>query len=546
MKLPSHSIIGNREIEGPRTITSFDPATGREVGAVTALDADGVGLAVEAARRAFTGWAATPVAGRAAILQRWLEIMIAEADEVAALATAENGKPISEALLVDIVPACATLEYWAGHAERHLAFQRVAPEQLLFAHWRLAGYRLDPLGVLAAITPWNYPVAIPMWEIVPALVAGNTVVFKPASATVLTGLALVDQARRAGLPEGVLNGVALPGSVTDALVDHPGVAKVFFTGSVGVGRHVAGRCAARLAPVQLELGGNDAAVVAADAPLERTARSLVWGAFMNSGQSCASVERVFAVDEIHDRLVRRIVQLTAELKVGDPTRRDTDLGPLTTSEQRDTVVAHVADAVAKGARVLCGGAVPDGPGWFYPPTVLVDVTDEMLLMHEETFGPTLPVIRVRDLDEAIARANDSRFGLTASGFTASHETAARLQRELAAGVVGINEHGIVAAGEVTGSWGGLGESGIGRAHGPFGLHEMVNVKYVFTDPGDDPAAPWHYPYDEDFAQFIGAAVPYLFTAGMAKHAHLRALASTRRFVERVRKTTLLRHLDKLV
>jgi succinate-semialdehyde dehydrogenase/glutarate-semialdehyde dehydrogenase len=546
MKLQHHSIIGNREVEGPRRITSVNPTTELEVATVSALDADGVGLAVEAARRAFPGWAATPVAERLAVLRRWLEIMIAEAEELAALATAENGKPISEALLVDIVPACATLEYWADHAESHLAFRKVAPELLLFAHWRVAGYRLDPLGVLAAITPWNYPVAIPMWEIVPALVAGNTVVFKPASATVLTGLALVDQARRAGLPDGVLNGVALPGSVTDALVDHRGVAKVFFTGSVEVGRHVAGRCAARLAPVQLELGGNDAAVVAADAPLERTARALVWGAFMNSGQSCASVERVFAVDEIHDRLVRRIVQLTEELRLGDPTRRDTDLGPLTTKEQRDTVVAHVADAVARGARVLTGGVVPGGPGWFFPPTVLVDVADDALLMHEETFGPTLPVVRVRDLDEAIVRANDSRFGLTASGFTASRETAARLQRELAAGVVGINEHGIVAAGEVTGSWGGLGESGIGRAHGPFGLHEMVNVKYVFTDPGDDPAAPWHFPYDEDFAQFIGAAVPYLFKSGGGRYAHLKGLASSRRFIERVRKTTLLRNIDKLL
>ncbi len=212
-------------------------------------------------------------------------------------------------------------------------------------------------------------------------------------------------------------------------------------------------------------------------------------------------------------LVRRIVELTEELEVGDPSRRDVDLGPLTTKGQRDIVVEHVADAVAKGARVLTGGEMPDGPGYYYPPTVLVDVTDDMVMMHEETFGPTMPICRVRDLDEAVEKANDSRFGLTASGFTTSPETAARLQRDLAAGAVGINEHGIVAAGEVTGSWGGLGESGIGRAHGPFGLHELVNIKYVFTDPGDDDAAPWHYPYDEDFGQFIGAAMPYLYKRG---------------------------------
>jgi succinate-semialdehyde dehydrogenase/glutarate-semialdehyde dehydrogenase len=546
MKLQKHSIIGNREVEGPRTITSVNPATEEEIGSVSAILADGVDLAVAAAKDAFPAWAATPVAERQAILRRWLEIFIDEGEELAELMSSENGKPISEAMLVDVVPACATLDYWAKHAHTHLAFKPVAPELLLFAHWRVSGYRFDPLGVLAAITPWNYPVAIPMWEIVPGLVAGNTMVFKPASATVLTGLALVDQARRAGMPDGVLNGVALPGSATDALVDHPDVAKVLFTGSVEVGRHVARRCAERIIPSQLELGGNDAAVVAADAPLERTARSLVWAAFMNTGQSCASVERVYAVDEIHDRLVERIVELTEELVVGDPTRRDVDLGPLTTKGQRDIVAEHVADAVAKGARVLTGGVTPDGPGYYYPPTVLVDVTDDMEMMTEETFGPTMPIQRVRDLDEAIEKANNSRFGLTASGFTASPEIAERLQRELAAGAVGINEHGIVAAGEVTGSWGGLGESGIGRAHGPFGLHELVNIKYVFTDPGNDEAAPWHYPYDEDFGQFIEAAMPYLYKTGFGKYSHAAALMSSKRFIQRVRKTTLLKNVKKLV
>jgi succinate-semialdehyde dehydrogenase/glutarate-semialdehyde dehydrogenase len=546
MQLPKHSIIGSREVEGPRTITSINPATEQEIGAVSAIETDGVEAAVRTAREAFPVWSATPVRERQAVLRRWLEIFIDEGEQLAELMSAENGKPISEALLVDVVPACSTIAYWAEHADRHLAFRPVAPEQLLFAHWRTSGYRFDPLGVLAAITPWNYPVAIPMWEIVPGLVAGNTMVFKPASATVLTGLALVDQARRAGVPDGVLNGVALPGSATDALVDHPDVAKVLFTGSVDVGRHVARRCAERIIPAQLELGGNDAAVVAADAPLERTARSLVWGAFMNTGQSCASVERVYAVDEVYHRLVERVVELTEQLVVGDPSRRDTDLGPLTTSEQREIVIEHVADAVAKGARLLTGGVTPDGPGFFYPPTVLADVSEDMIMMREETFGPTLPIARVRDLDEAIDRANGSRFGLTASGFTSSRATAERLQRDLDAGAVGINEHGIVAAGEVTGSWGGIGESGIGRSHGVFGLHELVNIKYVFDDPGGDRAAPWHYPYDEDFGRFIGAALPYLYKPGLGKYAHLTDLVSSRRFIERVRKTTLAKNFRKLI
>jgi succinate-semialdehyde dehydrogenase/glutarate-semialdehyde dehydrogenase len=401
------------------------------------------------------------------------------------------------------------------------------------------------LGVLAVITPWNYPVTIPMGELVPALGAGNTVVFKPASATVLIGLALGDMARRAGMPPGVLNTVALPGSATDALLDHAGVVKVFFTGSVDVGRHVARRCAERIIPVQLELGGKDAAVVAADAKIERTARGLVWGAFVNTGQTCASIERVYAERPIYDRLVKRVVELTGQLKVGDPSKPDTDLGPMTSKGQRDIVVRQVAEALAGGARALTGGELPQGPGFFYPPTVLVDVKESMEVMHEETFGPVLPIVAVDSLEEGVRRANDSKFGLTASGWTSSQSTAARLQRELDAGTVTINEH-LVTAAEVTGSWGGVRDSGIGRTHGQFGLYNMVNIKYVIRDAGGDDAMPWHYPYDEDFGRFMESSMPLMFGKGLGKYASLGTLASTRRFRQRVRKSTMLANFDKLL
>jgi succinate-semialdehyde dehydrogenase/glutarate-semialdehyde dehydrogenase len=398
---------------------------------------------------------------------------------------------------------------------------------------------------MAVITPWNYPVGIPMAEILPAIGAGNTLVFKPASATVQTGLMIADMARRAGLPPGVLNTVALPGKATDALLDHPDVVKVLFTGSVEIGRHVARRCAERIIPAQLELGGKDAAVVAADADLERAARGIVWGAFMNSGQTCASIERVYAERAVYSKLLDRIVRLTRELRVGDPFDESTDMGPLTTRGQRDIVRDQVAAAIASGARALTGGAEPDRPGWFYPPTVLVDVTDDMEVMREETFGPVMPVVAVDNLDEGIRRANDSRFGLTASGWTRSRVTAERLQRELSAGVVTINDHAVAFA-EATGAWGGLRESGIGRAHGPFGLHELVNVKYVVHDPGDDAATPWYYPYDGDFQEFLETAMPLLYGSGLDKYAQLDRLAATRRFRERVRKTTLLANVGKLL
>lgn len=286
-------------------------------------------------------------------------------------------------------------------------------------------------------------------------------------------------------------------------------------------------------------------MVARDARLERTARGLVWGAFMNTGQTCASIERVYVERPLAEKLIKRIVELTEALQVGDPADPDTDVGPLTTRDQREIVISQVNAALAAGARALTGGEVPDGPGYFYPPTVLVDVDEDMEVIQEETFGPVMPIIVVDSLNEAIARANASRFGLTASGWTSSDSIAQRLQAELRAGVVTINDHAVAFA-ESTGSWGGLGESGIGRAHGRFGLHELVNIKYVAHDPGTDRAAPWYYPYDEDLGRFLGAAMPLMYGRGLDKLATLDTLASTKRFRQRVRKGTLLANLHKLL
>jgi len=529
MKFLQHSIVRNEETPGPGVIRSINPATEELISECSALDTDGAVDAVSAATDAFPDWARKPVSHRVAILDRWLEIMLAEQDEMAQLISLEGGKPVAEARLVDVFPGLETLKYFRDHAEEMLAFKPVEPEQLLFRHWK-TGYRFDPLGVMAVITPWNYPVGIPLAEIVPALVAGNTVVFKPASATILTGLLIGDMARRAGIPAGVLNTVALPGSATNAILDDPRVCKVLFTGII---------------PAQLELGGKDPAVVAEDANLERTARGLVWGAFVNSGQTCASIERAYVHRDIYPKLIQRIRELTLEIRVGNPQDITMDMGPLTTSGQREIVAGQVEAALKAGARALTGGELPGGPGFFYPPTVLVDVRDDMDIMVEETFGPVLPIMKVSSLEEGIQKANASRFGLTASGWTSSPQIALKMQEELRAGVVMINDH-VVAFAEATGSWGGLGESGIGRAHGEYGLHELVNIKYVVYDAGKDVATPWYYPYGADFDQFINAAMPLLYGKGLDRYASLNRLASTRRFRDRVRKTTLAANLKKLL
>jgi acyl-CoA reductase-like NAD-dependent aldehyde dehydrogenase len=537
------SIIDNRDVSGPATIATTNPATGELIAEVSALDENGARAAVDSARVAFPAWAATPIAERQRLLLRWLEIMVNEADALATLVSREGGKPVAEARLVDVFPGCEVLAYLARRLPSLLAFKPVRPRIVLFSHWR-AGYRFDPLGVVAIVAPWNYPVAIPMNGIAAAVAAGNTVVFKPASATVLIGLALADMARRAGFPPGVINAVALPGRATDALIDHPAVAKVLFTGSVGIGKRVAQRLAARLVPSQLELGGKDPAIVAADCDVERTARGVVWGAFMNTGQTCASIERAYVERPVFEKVLHRVVELTERLRMGDPFDADTDVGPMTTAEQRDEVHAQVAAALAGGARALTGGVLPEGPGSFYPPTVLVDVREDMTVMQEETFGPLLPIVPVESIDEAIERANSSRFALCASGWTRSRATARRLQREVEAGVVLINES-VVAFGESTASWGGLKESGIGRTHGPYGFLEMCNVKYVAADWGRDRSMPWYYPYDADFGSFMAAAIPALYARGARKAAALVRLAATRRFMSRVRKGTLLANPHRL-
>lgn len=540
---PLASLIANQEVRGPSTLVTVNPTTEEVLAEVSALDASGAREAVDAAARAFQTWSRTSLAQRQSLLAAWLRVLLAQSDELAQLVALEAGKPLTEALLVDIFPACEALSYLARHLPALLKPRPTPPEQILFAHWR-AAYRFEPLGVVAVITPWNYPVAIPVVEIAQALACGNTVVFKPATATVLVGLALADTLRKAGFPPGVVNTVVLRGSHTAAVLDDPRVVKVLFTGSVEVGKQVAKQAASRLCPVQLELGGKDAAVVAADAHLEHTAQGLVWGAMQNTGQTCASIERVYVERPLYEPLVARVVELVNALKVGNPLWPDTDMGPMTTPEQRQVVISQVQEALDRGAKALTGGFVPAGKGTFYPPTVLVDVTDDMIVMKEETFGPVLPIMPVDSLDEGIARANASRFGLTASGWTRSRRKAARLMAELAAGVVTINEH-VASFAEPTASWGGIKDSGIGRSHGFFGLLELVNIKYVAESYAKGPS-PWYYPYDRDKHQFLKAALPALYAHGKAKLSAFKTLVRTETFWARVRKTSLLAHWPKLL
>jgi len=498
-----HSWVENRPLEGEGGVRPVvHPGSGETFAQASLLSAEQASSAVAAAERAFPAWNALGFRERGRFLLRMAHAIVEEADEIAALIAREQGKPASEAHMVEIFPTLETLKHLALHAEEILREDPVESQVLLFAH-KEARLLYVPYGVVLSITPWNYPFSISLTGLAAALAAGNTVVLKPAPATTLVGLKIGELARKAGLPSGVVNVVAVDDSVAAALVEDPRVRKILFTGSVATGRKVMATAAKNLTPVVLELGGKDPAIVCRDADLARAAKGIVWGAFMNCGQTCASVERVYVEEPVAQAFIDLVVEETKRLKVGDPTKPGADVGPMAMERQRRIVEEHVKDALASGARALTGGELPPGPGYFYPPTVLTGVDHSMRIMKEETFGPVLPIMNVPSLDEAIRLANDSEYGLTASGWTRSAETARKLQEGLDAGVVSINDC-VSSYGEPTAPWGGVKDSGIGRTHGLAGLKEMVQVKYVTRDTSRRPLL-WWFPYGDELERLAPVA-----------------------------------------
>jgi len=535
-----HSWIAGREVEGRAgERTAVDPATGRAFARASLLDAAQAGSALAAAQAAFPAWSRTSFRERTHLLDRLREAIVDEADELARLIEHEQGKPFAEALVAEVVPSLDALRHLSAHAEDLLRDDVVEAHQLLLAH-KDARLVYAPIGVVLAIKPWNYPWAQSLPVVASALVAGNTVVLKPAPATTLVGLRLGALARKAGFPDGVVNVVATDDAVAASLVEDARVGKIVFTGSVATGKKVMAAAAKNLTPVVLELGGKDPAIVCADADLDRAAKGIVWAAFMNAGQTCASVERVYVERPVAEAFLANVLEETERVRHAGGG----EMGPLTLERQRRIVEEHVADAVARGARVLTGGTTPDGPGYYYPPTVLVDVDHTMAVMREETFGPVLPIMVVDSLDEAIRLANDSPYGLTASGWTRSEATARRLQGELSAGVVSINDH-VSSFVEPAAPWGGVKWSGFGRIHGLPGLREMVQAKYVSLDRGRGPEL-WWYPYDAGLADLMSRTPAALYSASFFRRLGAQlGLLRFGRFWRRFGPWRLLANLDKL-
>ena len=484
-------------VAAPGELRVVNPATLELVGTVAATDPAAVQELVTEAKVAQEAWGETSPGDRRKVLEQVSKDVLRRAEEIADTVVAETGKPRVEAYTSELFPALDTLAWLARHAEALLAPERVGYPQLHLKHKRAVLY-YEPLGVAAVVAPWNFPFAIPFTQSAYALAAGNSVLLKPSELTPLTGALVAELFAAAGAPLLLAQG---DGAVGEALVTSRGLGKVLFTGSAEVGRRVAAAAGERLVPVTLELGGKDPMLVLDDADLSRAVDGALWGSFLNCGQVCSGVERIYVEGDLFEPFVEELARKAAEL----------ELGPLISAEQRDKVAALVDDALAHGARALTGGRAPERTGWFYEPTVLVDVPDTARIEHDETFGPVVTVARTSDENAAVRAANDSTFALGASVWTSDAERAKRLAHRLRAGTVWHNDHAY-SYGAAQAAWGGRGESGFGRTHSKHGLYDLTAPKFVDRDSGRVPV-PWWFPYDENAAGAFHGALAALYTGG---------------------------------
>jgi acyl-CoA reductase-like NAD-dependent aldehyde dehydrogenase len=500
-------------------LESFSPTDGHRLGAVPTLEPEDIQGVVDDVAEVQPFWAALPIAERARYMRRAAQVIIDAMPELTELLTREQGKPRNESYVMELLPTVDALHWIASEGQKILADERISLP--IFMKQKRARFTYEPLGVVGVIAPWNYPWSIPFSEVAIALMCGNGVVLKPASLTPLIGERIQRVFERAGVPEGLVRTVHGGGRVGQALVESS-AAKIFFTGSVEVGRGVGVSCAERLKGSVLELGGKDPALVLSDAHMGNAVSGVLWGGFANAGQTCSGIERVYVMRDVAERFTEGLVEGAKRLRVGDPMSWDTEIGPMVSHDQMELVDELVQDAVANGAELRCGGRVqPEGlpDADYYAPTVLTGVTHDMRIMREEIFGPVVPVITVDSEDEAIALANDSEFGLGASIWTTDRARGERIAHRLETGMTWINDH-MFSHGACSCAWGGAKDSGLGRSHSKFGFYECVNIKTLAYEPGLTRNLWWH-PYDKSLGSTMLASAKLLYGRDDDKPAALR-------------------------
>jgi succinate-semialdehyde dehydrogenase/glutarate-semialdehyde dehydrogenase len=458
------------DAESKRTIPVTNPADGSVIGTVPALSAADTRRAVEAAERAFPAWRGKTAKERAKILKAWHDLMIANQDDLALLMTAEQGKPLNESR-GEVGYGASFIEWFAEEGKR--AYGDVIPSP---TNDRRIVVTKQPVGVVAAITPWNFPNAMITRKAGPALAAGCTIVIRPATSTPYSALALAELAERAGLPKGVLNIVTGPsGEVGRELTANPTVRKLSFTGSTEVGKVLLEQCAKTVKKVSMELGGNAPFIVFDDADVDEAVKGAMLSKYRNTGQTCVCANRFLVQDKVYDAFAARLAEASRKLRVGNGLKGETDQGPLIDMAAVAKVEEHIEDALEKGAKVLSGGKRHQLGGSYFEPTVLTEVNTQMKVAREETFGPLAPLFRFRTDEEAIQIANDTEFGLAAYFYSRDIGRIWRVAEALEYGIVGINV-GIIST-EVA-PFGGMKESGIGREGAKYGLEEFLEVKYM--------------------------------------------------------------------
>ena len=493
------------------TIAVENPATGAVIREVPKMDAEAVREMVERARRAQPVWDSLGYDGRAALMRDFRGWLVANRLRVIDTIVAESGKTREDAQLAELVYAADSLGFWSKKAKKYLSDERERPHSPFLLGRKLV-QRYRPYGVVGVIGPWNYPLTNSFGDCIPALMAGNTVVLKPAAATPLTSLLIAEGLKAVGLPEDVFNVVTgSGGEAGNAMVDH--VDMIMFTGSTEVGKGIMARASERLTPISLELGGKDPMIVLEDADLERAANAAVYYGFSNSGQTCISIERVYAHQDIHDAFVEKVVEKTRGLRQGAPGGfASVEIGAITVAPQMEILERHVSDAREKGATIRTGGHGHSDNGRFFEPTVLTDVDHSMAVMTEETFGPTLPIMRVRDEEEAVRLANDSPYGLDSSVWTGDIERGERIARRLDTGGACVNDALLNYFGTEV-AFGGAKESGLGARHSREGIRKYCQSQAILVTRFAPRRELHMFPYSKGRSKLIERFIVLLFGRG---------------------------------
>lgn len=458
----------------------YNPATGEEIGRSELHTGEELNTIIKQAESAQKVWEKYPLKKRIKMIIRIRDYIVTNADLLAEVISSDNGKTRLEALATEILPAAMAVSFYCKGAGKFLKDKRIKGGNIFLLNKRSKLVRV-PFGVVGIISPWNYPFAIPFSEVIMGLLAGNSIILKTASETQMVGLELKKAIEYAGLPEGVFNYINLPGRIAGDTFLESGIDKLFFTGSVQVGKYLLEKSAATLTPLCLELGGNDAMIVCDDADIERAASGALWAGFQNCGQSCGGVERIYVDEKIYNQFLSALKNKIEKLVVTKNDCYRTQFGCMTTTRQIDTVQEHIQDALNKGAKVYAQSGIPENTGAnFLPATVLVDVNHDMMVMKDETFGPVVGVMKFNSIEEAIKLANDSYLGLTGSVWSGSQHKAEKIARCIKAGVVTINDH-LMSHGLAETPWGGFKQSGIGRTHGELGFDEMTQTQVIVKD-----------------------------------------------------------------